>query len=55
MTGLAATSRLARTGAMAFLLWGLLHITGSAFILVELVNGGPSAGYAVYGLTDPPT
>ena len=55
MTRLAANSRLARTGAMAFLLWGLLHITGSAFILVELATGGPSAGYAVYSVTDLPT
>jgi hypothetical protein len=43
---------LARIGAIAFALWGILHIAGSAFILAELASGGPAAGYAVYGTAE---
>ncbi len=40
---------LQRIGAGAFLLWALLHIFGSAFILIQLSSGGADAAFAVYG------
>lgn len=43
---------LARIGAIAFALWGILHIAGSGFILAALASGGPVAGYAVYGTAE---
>jgi hypothetical protein len=38
---------LAKIGAVAFGLWGLLHIIGGAAILFAL-EGGPDQGYALY-------
>ena len=37
----------ARTGAVLFILWGILHVAGGAAILIA-VSSGPEAGYAVY-------
>lgn len=43
---------LARTGAIAFVLWGILHIAGSGYVLKALASGGPAAGFAIYGTTE---
>ncbi|MGE0556869.1 MAG: hypothetical protein AB7E73_01750 [Burkholderiales bacterium] len=37
----------ARTGAVLFMLWGLLHVVGGAVILAALTDGAESA-YALY-------
>jgi hypothetical protein len=46
-----STGHLARIGAIAFVLWGMLHIAGSGLVLAELASGGPAAGFEVYGTT----
>jgi len=38
---------LAKTGAVLFILWGLIHILGGSLILAS-VTGNPDAGYAFY-------
>jgi hypothetical protein len=38
---------LAKTGAVSFGLWGLIHIIGGVAILVAL-NDGPPQGYSLY-------
>lgn len=42
-------SRLAKSGAIAFALWGLLHIAGGLAILFTTLTGGAGAGFAFYG------
>jgi hypothetical protein len=37
----------AKTGAVFFILWGLLHILGGSMILMA-VGESPAAGYAIY-------
>ena len=41
---------LARLGATAFALWGILHIVGATMILMALMRSGASGAYAYYGL-----
>jgi hypothetical protein len=41
------TTFLARTGAILFVLWGLLHVVGGGAILLALGDGAAS-GFAVY-------
>lgn len=43
-------SKLAKSGAIAFGLWGALHIVGGATILAATTFSGPEAGYAFYSL-----
>jgi hypothetical protein len=47
-----ANHTLARIGAIAFLLWGVLHVAGSGFILAQLASRGPAAGFGVYGASE---
>lgn len=37
----------ARTGAILFALWGIVHIVGGASILIAL-SSGPDAGFGIY-------
>lgn len=43
-----STQLQARIGAVAFLLWGLMHVAGGSLILVSVL-GDVDAGYAYYG------
>ena len=42
-------TNLSKIGAIAFGLWGALHIVGAAVILAAVLGGGAAAGYALYG------
>ena len=44
-------TRLAKAGALAFGLWGLLHLAGGVAILLAL-RSGPQAGYSFYRFSD---
>lgn len=54
MTRPNTSTPLSISGAIAFSLWGLLHVVGSGFILTQLATGGAAAAYDVYGVTEPP-
>lgn len=42
-------SKLAKAGAVAFGLWGVLHVAGGGAILVATISGGAERGFAFYG------
>ena len=44
-------AKLARGGAVCFILWGALHIVGGGMILLALQQG-PAAGFAAYRAPD---
>jgi hypothetical protein len=47
-------SLLAKTGAVAFVLWGLMHVAGSIMILGAGFGGSIADAYSLYGYAGPP-